>query len=172
MSTIFKIGFFSLFITTTLTPFFAFPGAVSAGGLLSPVRLECLFVNPQSPLEPLNFTVAQLISNEATARLDQFNLQISESIWSVSYDHFFIYSKDDLRFYFAGINDTEMAVQINTSQLAPNSQAKTLFAPLFEVKNTTLVDGARKYESELKFKGLTYQGLCADEFFIFYGSAF
>ena len=168
MKNFFKIGFFSAFIT--LIPFSAFSGAISAGGFLAPVSLECLFVDPQVPLSPLNFTISDISIYEKLARLEQFNLQTVETIWAISYDQFSVQSKIGLRLYTAGTADTKVAITINNMRPVTDKQTTNFFAPLFKVNGTILGEGVPKYESELKFKEQTYQGVCADAFFIFYGS--
>lgn len=162
-----KIGFLSTFIF--LAPVSVFAGAVSAGGMLASAKLECLFENPHSNLQPINFVIFNLGRSQNVARLEKFNLQAAQSVWAIPYDDSSLTIHGDLRYYSAGINDSLIAIKINSSRFVSEEQAKFFFAPLFKIKNTELVEGVQIYESELKFKGETHKGLCADGYFIFYG---
>lgn len=159
-----------IFVFIVAAPSFAFSGAVSAGGFVAPKAFECLFVNPQTSFEPLNFTVYNLGNSHKEAALEQYSASLGQSVWRMNLSSLSEQSHGETTTYVARSSNSEIRVSMDLRKPVSDSKIQTMFTPLFRFQGAVLVDGVKKFKGQMQFRGKSFSGVCAEELFITYGS--
>ncbi len=143
----------------------AWAGAVSAGGMQAPAKVECLFPDPEKKFEPYNLIVFDFRSTKNPASLQKVDLVSKE----LSANHDFVNlatdSRDGILVYSGSheVPELQLFVAIkDTKPLQYDQYIKALQA-FVGIKDVTFIEKAIGYRSALWVAGRKYEGICAKE---------
>lgn len=150
-------------LLVALTSMNAFAGAVSAGGMLAPAKLECVFVDPAQPTRPFNFIV-----HGKAGYLSQVDLVAQSSQRVGQYPQLIEDTRGALTLEGRGQTLAQDLGVVVDDAVAVSFEGASLLQPLVGLKDVSFVKEEPLYRSVMALGDQTLEGYCAKNYFIWY----
>lgn len=149
--------FLSLFHTVSTQA-----GAVSAGGLQAPPRVECLFLDPANPTSPRNFMAHGAHNGRESGVLVHVDLLTRGSL-SIIHAHKLKSENHGPEVSFRGEEEgNHFRVAFDRSLKLAHSRWIGELGKLSMLNGVSFVEEAVGYRASLSVKGESYVGICAE----------